>query len=283
MKFSVSSYSYGKYQTEEGFEWIINKTAELGFDGIEFTDGMWRDNLDLEIAKKVKACCDAAGLEVVAYTIGADFLKNGREATVEKLKQQVDFAEALGAKMMRHDTTYGYTFNERKHGIGFDNAIPEMVDGIREVTEYAQSKGIKTMTENHGHFAQDALRVEKLINAVNHPNFGALVDIGNFMCADEDPTLSVGIMAPYAFHVHAKDFYWKSGIEIDPGEGWGKTRACNRIRGAIIGHGSAKVYQSIQALKRVGYDAYLSIEYEGKEDPVEGIRQGLANLKRFAQ
>ena len=53
--------------------------------------------------------------------------------------------------------------------------------------------------------------VEKLINAVAHPNFGALVDIGNFSCADEYNPASVGIMAPYAIHAHAKDFHIKSG------------------------------------------------------------------------
>ena len=32
------------------------------------------------------------------------------------------------------------------------------------------------MVENHGYFAQDSDRVEKLINAVDHPNFGLLLD-----------------------------------------------------------------------------------------------------------
>ena len=36
------------------------------------------------------------------------------------------------------------------------------------------------------------------------------------------------------------------GFEIAPGTGWFQTRAGNYIRGAIIGHGEAKVYQSIQ-------------------------------------
>lgn len=88
-------------------------------------------------------------------------------------------------------------------------------------------------------------------------------------------------MAPYAKHVHAKDFHFKSGNEINPGAGWFMTRAGNFIRGAIIGHGDAKVYQSIQALRRAGYDGYLSIEFEGMEDKLVGIEVGLQNLKRF--
>ena len=141
--------------------------------------------------------------------------------------------------------------------------------------------GVGTMTENHGYFSQDCARVEKLINTVAHPNFGALVDVGNFMCADEDPVKSVGIMAPYAKHVHAKDFHWKSGMDVNPGEGWFRTRAMNYIRGAIIGQGEAKVYQSIQILKSKGYDGYVTVEFEGMEDNLKGIRIGRDNLARF--
>jgi sugar phosphate isomerase/epimerase len=137
------------------------------------------------------------------------------------------------------------------------------------------------MTENHGYFSQDSSRVEKLINETNHENFGALVDIGNFMCADEDPAMAVGNLAKYAKHVHVKDFFKKSGMEIDPGDTWFKSRAGNYLRGAVIGHGDAKVYQCIQILKSSGYDGYYSVEFEGIEDNLVGIELGLKNLKRF--
>ena len=100
--------------------------------------------------------------------------------------------------MLRHDVAYGFG-SHMKHSRGYDNALPIIAEGCREVTKYAEQKGIKTMTENHGYFSQDAARVEKLINTVAHDNFGALVDIGNFMCADEDPTIST---ANYRFSIH---------------------------------------------------------------------------------
>ena len=35
----------------------------------------------------------------------------------------------------------------------------------------------------------------------------------------------------------------------------------------------------LQILKRVGYDGYCSIEFEGSEDCIEGISKGFENLK----
>ena len=281
MKISVTSYSYGQYINEDklGLMGIIDNAAEMGFAGIEFSEGGWSNNLDPAVAEKIKERCAERGLEVVSYCVGANFLAADLDAEIERVKKQVDFAAAMGTKNMRHDVGYG--FSGRKYSIGYDDALPYLAKGALEVTKYAEQKGVGTMTENHGYFSQDAARVEKLINTVAHPNFGALVDIGNFMCADEDPVKSVGIMAPYAKHVHAKDFHWKSGMEQNPGEGWFQTRAMNYIRGAIIGQGEAKVYQSIKILKKAGYDGYITVEFEGMEDNLKGIRIGKDNLARF--
>jgi sugar phosphate isomerase/epimerase len=285
MKTCVSSYSFGEYINDDklGLYGLIDKVAEMGFDGIEFSEGGWTSGLDLDTAKKIKEHADKDGLEMVSYCVGADFINGSNgclEDEIKRLQKQVEFAAALGVKNMRHDVTGG--FRGRKYCIGYDDALPILAKGCREVTKYAEQLGVGTMTENHGFFSQDSCRVEKLINTTGHQNFGALVDIGNFMCADEDPSKAVGVMAPYAKHVHAKDFHFKNGNEINPGAGWFMTRAGNFIRGSIIGHGDAKVYQSIQALRRAGYDGYLSIEFEGMEDKLVGIGVGLQNLKRFS-
>ena len=266
-----------------GIYGVIDKVAELGFEGIDFTlDGDWTNDLDVETAKKAGDYAREKGLSVAASSCGANFLygSNGvLEDEVNRLKRFIDFSVALGSPAMRHDVANGFT--GRKYALGYDVALPRLAEGVRELTKYAEQKGIKTMTENHGYYSQDSARVSKLIDEVNHPNFGALVDIGNFMCADEETNKAVGIMAPYAFHVHAKDFHFKSGMDVNPGAGWFQTRAGDYLRGTIIGHGDARIYQSIQTLKKNGYDGFVTVEFEGMEDNLKGIQLGLDNLKRF--
>jgi sugar phosphate isomerase/epimerase len=283
MKISVSSYSFGGYNDTLGIKGLIDKAAELGFDGFEFCYGSWTNNFDLELAKELNEYTLSKGLEPNSAVTGADFLNGSNgvlEDEVKRLCKEIDFAAALGVKKMRHDTAYGFA-GGRKYSIGFDDALPRIIKGCSEVTKYAEQKGVKTMTENHGFFAQDSCRVERIINGVGSPNFGALVDIGNFMCADEDPVKAVGVMAPYAVHVHAKDFFWKSGMDVNPGAGWFRTRAGNYLRGTIVGHGDGKACQSLNILKRAGYDDFVAIEFEGIEDNIKGIALGLENIRRF--
>ena len=286
MKFSVSSYSFqrllnsGKYTQLD----LIGVAKEMGFDGIEYIDLMPTDGMsDLEYAVVLRDAAEKAGIEIVAYTIGADFLgEKGWEAEAQRLFGQVDVAEALGAKLMRHDATGGFKGEDAKYK-SFDSALPILANGCRMVTEYAVQKGIATMVENHGYFCQDSVRVEKLVNEVANPNFGLLVDMGNFMCGDDEPAKAVGTVAKYAKHVHAMDFHKKSGNGPDPGDGFFRTRGGDYLRGAVVGHGDVPVYQCVQTLKRSGYDGYVTIEFEGVEDNEWAIKTGLENLKKYAE
>lgn len=282
MKFSVSSYCFKQYLSDGRMTLLdtIEKAGELGFDAYEFVDFQVPKGEDAKAyIQTVRAALDKAGLAVSGYSVGGDFLKASVEAEVARLKPEVDLAEALGAKVMRHDASFGFPadFKGRR---GFEFIVDRVADGYRQVTEYAQKKGVKTTVENHGLIFQDSNRVELLINKVDHPNFGALVDVGNFLCADEDPAKAVGVLAPYAFHAHVKDFLFKDGMSIDPGQGWFQTRAGNYLRGAILGHGVVPIVQCVRLLKNAGYEGYITVEFEGMEDCLLGLALGLAYMKK---
>lgn len=276
MKFAVSSYSFSQAVKDGRLNTLslLEKAKELGFDAVEYTSS----DCPVEKAPAIKAEADKLGIQIVNYCTGAELLTGDTAAAVESLKRNADTAAFLGCATMRHDVTGGY---KPRTWQGYDTALPILAENCRKVTEYAETLGVKTMTENHGYFSQDSLRVEKLINTVASDNFGQLVDMGNFLCADDEPLTAVSRCAPYAFYVHAKDFLRKSGDIVDPGEGFFMTRGGEFLRGTIIGHGAVPVLQCMRALKRAGYDGYVSIEFEGMEDCINAIRIGLANLKRY--
>ncbi len=285
MKFSVSSYSFQKLLNEGKYTQLdlIDVAKQMGFDGIEFTDLCPENGLsDTDYAGLLAEKADKLGIAIVNYTIGADFLnaENGWEAEAQRLFGQAEVAKALGARGMRHDATGGFKGREAAYK-SFDSALPVLADGCRMVTQYAGTLGIATMVENHGFFCQESRRVEQLVNAVGDDNFGLLVDMGNFLCADDDPAEAVGRVAKYAKHVHAKDFHFKSGDGANPGDGFFTTRGGNYLRGAVIGHGCVPITQCLRTLKRNDYDGFVSIEFEGCEENEWAIRTGLDNLRRY--
>lgn len=284
MKTAVSSYSFRKCiergeMTQFG---CIAKAKEIGFEGIEFVDLAPHDGSTIEAyATALAQESRRVGIAITCYTVGADFLTGSGgdiDAEIAATKRKVDITALLGAPCMRHDATRGWNAGSGK---SFDEALPILADACRQITLYAATKGIRTMVENHGLFCQDSERVERLMTAVNHPNFGWLCDMGNFLCADEDPAIACGRAAPYTLNLHAKDFYRKSGNCPNPGAGYFRSRAGNFLKGTIIGHGDVPVVQCLSIFEGIGYDGYVAIEFEGMEEVLPALTAGLQNLKYY--
>ena len=283
MKIGVSTYSFAHYITQTGCDYfkVLDIAREIGFDGVDFINlnneqwGIVGD--EIEMAKELRAYCEKLGLEVAAYTVGANLMSDDIDNEIAKLKHCVDVAEALGAKIMRHDVCGKL---KEKPRYNYKDAIADMVPAIREVTEYARAKGIRTCTENHGYIFQSPERVEELIRAVDNDNYGWLCDMGNFMCADVDPINAVTIAAPYTFHVHAKDFLFKEGNAEMP-ERFFRTAGDNYLRGTVLGHGVVPVANCIRILKKAGYDGYVALEFEGMEENLPAVRAGYNYLKKL--
>ena len=247
----------------------------MGFEAVEFTD-LHKDSWDeqAEYAAKIRKYADDIGIDITAYTISANLYQPEKiETEIERIKKQLDIAKILGAPVLRHDACW--KLEKTGKARSFALMLPELASAALEITKYAETLGIKTCVENHGYVAQDSYRMEQLFNAVAHDNFGLLIDMGNFVCADEDSATAVSRLANYAVHVHAKD------MEIHPFgyEKGGLTRGCNKFVGVSVGEGIIPIEQNLRILKFAGYEGNISIEYEGEKDCIEGIKIGFENLK----
>ncbi len=286
MKYAVSSYSFDAMMRDGSIRQIdtIALAKKMGFDAIEFA-GLSPDEGETkeQYAVRLRDECRRQGIGVAALAVGADFLRCPRGSLAREIDgvlEDVRAAAALGTSRMRHDVSGGFLFEKEKH-VSFDRALPVLADACREITVQAKPLGIRTMVENHGFFCQSSADVERLIDRVGDPNFGALIDIGNFACVDEDCAAATGRLLPYVSHVHLKDFHIKDGGCTDPGKGWFLSRGGRYLRGAIIGHGDVPVKACLKLILRSGYDDFLSLEFEGIELPLTGIEIGLENIRRI--
>ncbi len=287
MKLSVSSYSFQQLIRAGKMSQLdtIKAAHDLGLNAIEFIDlcPVFGTPATLEeqkeYAKLLRAEADKYGMDINAYTIGANLYRKGEDADkeVQRLCGQLDVAAILGAKVMRHDvcSAYGKEGDSRS----FIMMLPTIAENARRVSECGATLGIKTCSENHGTVAQDSYRVEMLFSAIACDNYGLLVDMGNFACVDEDSAAAVSRVAPYAFHVHAKDFIFHD-FEEDYPTGY-HTRGCRRLVGCAVGEGNIPVKRCLAILKKAGYDGYVSIEYEGPNDCIEGIKKGIETLTSY--
>src|SRR5699024_6238328 len=234
MKVGLSSYSLlGALQSEDfsildAIDWV----KENGGEHIEIVPNIgftFDDNPNL--ADDIREKAAEVGIEISNYAIGADFLTDDADAyraEIERVKKEVDMANRLGAKFMRHDVASRPIPECTIEN--FEADLSKIVTASQEIADYAAQYGITTSLENHGFYVQASDRVQSVINNVNRDNFKTTLDVGNFLCVDEDPVAAVKKNISYASIVHIKDFYYRPATE-NPGEGWMQTSSGNYLRG----------------------------------------------------
>lgn len=286
MKIGLSTYSLikkmrsGEMDVIDVLHWVKNNGGEhVELVPYEFTIV---DNYNL--ATEIRDVAAKIGLELSAYSMPANFIHDTEEAffeEVERLKKHIDVIHLMGIKVLRHDVTLFTLPNEHMTIHYFNKHFSQIVKGSQLVADYANQLGITTTIENHGFNVQSSDRVQSVIHAVNRENFKTTLDIGNFLCIDEEPLVGVMKNISYAERVHFKDFYFRPYFANPGGGEWFRTVQNNYIRGAILGHGDINIREIIKIIKGSGYDGYLTVEFEGMEDCELGSKIGMDNLRRL--
>jgi len=286
MKVGLSTYSLVRELRDEKMTVldVIQWIADNGGEHMEIVPYGFSVVDNVELADQIKEKAASLGIELSAYSLPANFVQETQEAfeeEVERLKKHVDIVNRLGIKIMRHDVT-AFTLPKEDMTIHyFDKHFSKLVEGSQLVADYAAKFGITTTIENHGFNVQTSDRVQRIIHAVNRENFKTTLDVGNFLCIDEDPLVGVKKNIKYAATVHFKDFYIRPYYE-NPGDGvWFRTVNENYLRGAIVGHGDLNIREIMKIVKRSGYDGYLTVEFEGMEDSKIGSKIGMDNVRRL--
>ncbi|MFX3648539.1 MAG: sugar phosphate isomerase/epimerase family protein [Paenibacillus sp.] len=284
MKVGLSTYSLQQaldrkeLTVPDAIRWIADQGGEhveivpMGFSLID----------NPKLIDEIKAVAKKVGIDISNYAIGANFAvqedADALEQEIQNVMRHVDVAAALGVKLMRHDVA----FRPAPEGTvaQFEMDLPILVKACQRIADYAAGFGITTSVENHGYYVQSSERIHRLLHETARSNFKTTLDVGNFLCVDEDPVSAVKNNIPYASIVHAKDFYWRPSYR-NPGEGWFQTSHGNYLRGAIVGHGDIDMPEVFRVLKQSGYDGYISVEFEGMEDCKTASRIAMDNVRRL--
>ncbi|GMX63752.1 sugar phosphate isomerase/epimerase [Paenibacillus elgii] len=280
MKLGVSTYSLLRavISGEMDILGVIDWIADQGGEHVEIVPRFQLASQP-EVVDAIREKAKSRGIDVSNYAIGANFVTDTQEAykqEIARVKAEVDIAARLGVKRMRHDVA-----SSSDNSIGsFNRELDRLAEACGQIAHYAAQYDIVTSVENHGYFIQASDRVQTLVQAVNRPNFRTTLDIGNFMCVDEDSVAAVKNNLPYASMLHVKDFYLRPSY-LNPGEGWFKTISGNYLRGAIVGHGDIDMREVLRVVKNSGYDGYISIEFEGMEECKAGTKISLDNIRRM--
>jgi len=179
-----------------------------------------------------------------------------RTETVEKHYKWVEAARHLGCHSIR--------VNARSKG-SFEETQKLAADGLRRLTEFADTIGINVIVENHGGLSSNGQWLAGVMDQVGHQRCGTLPDFGNFRIKDDvwyDRYKGVKELMPYAKAVSAKSH--------DFDENGDETKT--------------DYEKMMKIVLDAGYRGYVGIEYEGQKlSEADGIKATKALLEKVRE
>lgn len=266
----VSSYSFWGFRRDEfrPLEVCLDHAARMGFDGVEILQRQLVSTAPADL-REIKRRAFLNGLDLMGYSTHQGFLspdRGKRRAQIEHTIACIEQAYILGIPTMRVNSgTWGTSehFDQlmERRGVeppleGYDeeDAFGWVIDAYEKILPVAEKCGVILGLENHWGLGVTPEGVLRVVRAIDSPWMKVTLDTGNFL---EDPYDRLAMLASDTALLQAKTYYgggvWYT-LELD----------YPRIAGI---------------LREAGFGGYVSLEFEGREDPLTAIPKSLEILR----
>ncbi len=191
---------------------VLRFAAECGFDGVDITGYFFPGYPDAPEDKFIIALKRHAfdlGLGISGTGVRNDFTTADpatRADGVKRIKTWIEVAAKLGAPTVRAFADSQPPFKDWQEASG--NAERGKVEewlatDLRECAVHGEKFGVIVAVQNHGDFISTGAEHLALLQRVDHPWCGALLDTGKYM--GSDPYQDIALLAPHAVNWQIKE------------------------------------------------------------------------------
>ncbi len=230
---------------EFGWMDIYAMAKDFHFDGIEIR-GLGQNILAVTASpfserqiEKTVAKLQSLHLEIPCLSSGCCLKYPEKRAEVlDEIRQYVDLAQKLGTPYIRILADQ----DPAPSGEVDDGYVASV---LKELAEMAEGAGVTLLVETNGVYA-DTARLAALLDQVSSSAVAALWDMHHpYRYMNESPAATVKNLGARIRYTHTKDSVVEDG----------------QVRYRMMGEGNLPVYDMLDALKDIGYDGYVSLEW----------------------
>jgi sugar phosphate isomerase/epimerase len=279
MNLAFSTNAYTRFPLVDALRGI--KSA--GFSGVEIladAPHAYPDSLDAEIIGAIARELDRLDLRVSNINANCSFgywrdappepyfepslispNSQHRADRTRLILRTLEFAQVVGA------ANISITSGRCLGGMPPDAAARQFAESIKPILDRADALGVDVGIEcEPGLFLEYVAELNAWIDRLGHPRFGANLDIGHSQVIGEDLGEAITTLGDRIWNMHVEDIPGRKHYHMIPGEG------------------TLPWDQVLDALRRIGYSRFLTVElYTHTADPQSAAEKSFAFLsKKFA-
>jgi len=245
LKTSLNAYSFNKPLTDGSMsiDELIGFCSATGFDGVDITAYYFKGYPEIppdDYLFEIKRKAFKAGLEITGTGVRNDFTiadKTKREGEVQLVKNWIEAASKIGASVLRI-----FAGTQKNEGIPREEVTEWMLKDIQTCVDHGKQHGVIIGMQNHNDFIQTADQIISIVETINSPWFGIILDIGSYRI--NEPFAEIEKSIQHAVNWQVKEKMFINGAEAD-----------------------TDLNKLINLIKASGYRGYLPIETLGEGDP----------------
>ena len=267
MRFAICNEMFEGWDLER----VFGFAAEVGFDAVEiapFTLAPDVRAIGAERRREIRQAAERAGIAVAGLHwifVGPEGLyltspeTATRARTTEYLIALADFCADLGGVHMvlgspkQRSVLPGVTYEQAQ-----SHAVEVLCTAAPRLAERGVAVGLEPLSSQETNFLTTAAETRQLVDAVGHPNVRMTLDAKAMSSEGRAIADLIRESRGYVSHFHAND-----DTRREPGSG------------------SLDFPAMAQALAKIAFDGYVSIEvFEIEPDPETMARRGLQHLRK---
>ena len=212
--------------------------------------------------KELLEVCETYGMKPNAIYGRNDFVRTERSELKNeyaKIRELCDLTVDMNCDVLRLHG--GTATKEVIEAIGKKTCEEMIIEGFKNVIQFAEDTGVSLAIENHLFLTNDGDLLLRVLEAVDSDNLGVNIDTGNFLWYGWSPETIKRFfkqLAPYAKHTHLKDGFRRKGCYPGHIEETGQ----ELIDFAPLGEGEVPIKFLLDLLRNSGYKGSYNIQYE---------------------
>jgi sugar phosphate isomerase/epimerase len=275
MRLAFSTNAYLRYPFEEA----AGRIAALGYEGLEILADVphaWPAGLLEGPKRAILAAMERQGLafsNMNAFMMNAvadprqpywypSFIEpdpNYRRIRIDHTRRALSLCAELGAP---HVTTE--PGGPVAPGQTRQQAVDLFVEVLKPLAEHADKEGVLLLIEPEpGLLVETTDQYLEVAERVDAPSIGLNFDVGHAFCVSEDLPKAIARMAPHTRHYHLEDI------------------AATRVHHHLVpGMGVIDFAEVVEAIRRTGYDGWLTVELYPFGDDPDAAAKGAMDVLR---